>query len=119
MKGLFRCSYHLSRILELSPKSQHQVAQAYMVQLSRGLHQTQIDNGSWDNSVYLLPVQDLVSKVLFGGTERELETIFKYRESLRKLMKGQGSDNIGTDARGDSKGWKKKDKKEGDGEAGQ
>ncbi len=91
-----------------------------MVQLLSSIHQAQIENGNWENSIHLLPFQDPVSRILFGGTECELETIFNYREPLQKLRKSQGSE--GGDANGDGKGEgkrsKKWEKKGGDGDAG-
>ncbi len=88
----------------------------------RALYQAQLDNGSWETATLLLPERDPASRAESGGTEHQLETIYNYKDSLRKLCKGQGGKDgeadhgKGQDGKGAGKGGRRKDK---DGAAGQ
>jgi hypothetical protein len=109
MKGLHRLHYHISHALTLGLRGENDQSHAYLAQTLRAIYQVSLDNGSWETASYLLPRRDPVTKVEFGGTHKELETIYAYREALKKLKKSQ-------DPSGEPKGeGKGKAKKEGDG----
>ena len=109
-RGLQRCHFHLSQILELQLRGQGEQAAAYTVQLLRALHQTCLDSGSWESSALFLPKQDpLLDKQKFGGTQAELETVAAYHDAIKKLQRAHSESTKG--AKGGGKG--KDNKKEG------
>ena len=122
MKGLHRMHYHLSYALTLSLRGDQEECQAFIVQMLRAVHQCSIDNGSWDTASLLIPRKDPISRLEFGGTHRELETIFSYQKALKELKKtvdapgGGGGGDKDKSAKGSGKGNdKQKDKKGGGG----
>ncbi len=76
-----------------------------------------LDQGGWETAVYLLPERDALSRTEIAGTEQQLETIFNYRESLKKLRRAQGggdgekSDPNKSNDKGAGKAGKRKDAK--------
>ena len=44
-----------------------------------------IDNGSWENSALLLPVDDPLHQEKFAGEATEMRSVFKYRRALLEL----------------------------------
>ena len=121
MKGLHRMHYHQLYAVTLSLRGEQEECQAFMVQMLRAGHQCSIDNGSWDTASLLIPRKDPISRLEFGGTHRELETIFSYQKALKELKKtsdapGGGGGGGDKSAKGSGKGNdKQKDKKGGGG----
>jgi hypothetical protein len=113
MKGLERIHYHLSKILTLNVKGLTQPSMAYMIQLLRAINQTSLDQGSWETAEHRLPERDPLARVEFAGTEGQLETIFQYKDSLRKLRRGQGNADKDTDDEEKPKNPKKQAKGDG------
>ncbi len=105
MHGLHRTHFHISHILALILRQQTEQAAAYAIQLLRATHQAQIDGGEWGTALHLLPQRDPIQRIDFGGTERELETIQNYKESLAKLRRGQHAKDPEA-AKGGGKGGK-------------
>ncbi len=101
-------------------KRQHAQAEAYMMQLLRSLHQVVLDQGNGSVAMHLLPRADPTERPTFGRTQRELETIAAYTESLRRLRRQQSSAGYGGDANDDVKkgGNPKKKKGHGKGNSG-
>jgi hypothetical protein len=89
LKGLQRCHVHASHVLGLLLRDQSLEAAAYLVQYLKALHQVVLDQGSWENASLLLPRQDPISQVEYGGLPAELETAASYRDSLKKLNEKQ------------------------------
>ena len=79
--------FHASHILGLMLKDRPRVAEAYLVQLLRALHQVAIDGGQWDTGTLLLPTPDPIYRYQFGGTEEDLEVIAGYQDTIEKLRK--------------------------------
>jgi hypothetical protein len=87
MLGLKRVHWHVSHILSLSLKDKRREAQAYMVQLLRGLHQVTLDGGSWEVASLLLPNRDPCARDHFGATERELEAVVAYQKAMKEIRR--------------------------------
>lgn len=96
----------LGRVLGLALKGQSEECAAYLVPILRSAQQASIDGGGWQTAMHLLPRDDPWERVLFGGSQGDLETIAGYQEALRKLRKGagRGEDGAHDDAKGGSKG---------------
>ena len=112
----------MSHALELGLKGQNDECAAYLTTLLRAIHQANIDGGGWQTAMHLLPRDDPWERVIFGGSQGDLEVIAGYQEALRKLRKGsgRGEDGAEEDSKGGAKGggrgsWKKKETGGGDG----
>lgn len=89
LRGLHRCHFHASNVLNLMMKGKEKEALAYQVQFLRALHQVNLDGGVWTTAMWLLPKADPIDRPLFGDTAKELETIAAYQEALKKLQSRQ------------------------------
>ena len=58
---------------------------AMLVQLSKGMHQAAINQGSWEIGSLLIPTEDPLARLEFGGDEEEMLRVQSYRRSLRDL----------------------------------
>ena len=86
MVGLWRCHYAVGHILELLEHRELEQAAATSVQLLKALHQTALDQGSWSNSMLLLPWDDALRADLFGGDEDEMMAAAKWNRGIRDLQ---------------------------------
>ena len=85
MLGLKRCHWHLSHALAYFFRGRKQQAEAYMVQLLKGLHQVALDGGSWEVASLLLPARDPCQREQWGASERELEAVASYRKAMEEI----------------------------------
>ena len=51
----------------------------------KSLHQVALDKGEWQIGGLLLLQPDPLALAEFGGEEREMEDVYRYRRSLREL----------------------------------
>ena len=97
--------------LDVLKRGEVELTGAMLVQIEKAIHQVAIDSGSWDNARLLLLSTDPMSREAFGGTEAELESIFKYRKSLKELQLQSNALHVKTteeDAANDDGGDKRK-----------
>ena len=86
-KGIQKMHFHTSHILDLLLRNRPDQAAAYCCQLCRALHQVSLDQGGWDAASLLLPRQDPLTRIRFGGSAAEMEVVANYRDTIRKLEK--------------------------------
>ena len=85
MAGLHEAYMLVLEIVQLHHDNQPEMAGALAVQIAKALHQVALDKGSWENATLLVPLEEAGERSLFGGDERELRGIYKYKKSLREL----------------------------------
>ena len=56
-----------------------------------------IDGGDWSNAALLVPTPDLLGRRQFGGAEREMERVQKYKRGLLDLKKKVKDKEDGTE----------------------
>ena len=94
MAGLDKTVMLFLEVVQLHHDKQPEQASALAVQACKALHQVALDKGSWENAQLLIPLEEVGERSKFGGDERELRGIYKYRKSLRELRTlGQGQTN--------------------------
>jgi hypothetical protein len=103
MLGLKRIHWHLSRALEYGLAGNQKAHQAYCVQILRGIHQSVLDGGGWENASLILPGEDPCSRDRFGATEAELQAIASYKDAQRRILgksagRGKGGETEGDNA---------------------
>ena len=88
-----------------------------MAQILKSLHQVALDQGAWLSAQHLLPGGDPIDRVAFGGSHQEMEAIAGYHDAIRKLKRGQGSEDTKKEPKGKGagKGAGKDKEKEKDG----
>ena len=60
-------------------------AKALLVQLMKTLHQVAVDKGSWEVGSLFLLQPDPLALAEFGGEEKEMEDVYRYRKGVREL----------------------------------
>ena len=85
MRGLWRCHWLLSDALQHADVNDREQLLGLLVQSLKCLHQVALDGGSWDAASLMLPEEEPGYRAPFGGNERELEVIYKYRKNLAEL----------------------------------
>ena len=85
MKGLWRCHHALSELLTLQESGDTRQAIAFNIQLLKALHQVALDRGDWSSAALLIPSADPLAREAFGGEERELLEVHRYKKALRDL----------------------------------
>ena len=83
--GLHRAMNLFLEVVQLHHDRQPDQACALAIQAAKALHQVAIDKGSWENATLLIPLEEVGERSKFGGDEKELRGIYKYRKSLRDL----------------------------------
>jgi len=97
MSGMFQVSMYVLEIIQFHADGEAEKGGALAVQLAKAIHQMAIDKGSWENAVYLIPLEEPGERSRFGGDERELKSIYKYKRSMRELRLGGKKDEKGGD----------------------
>ena len=87
MKGLWRAYHMMHEALQLSLHGSPEHTQAYLVQASKAIYQTALDQGDWANAVLLVPTPDPLARPDFGGTPQELQKVHQYRKALAELRR--------------------------------
>eukprot|EP00973_Karenia_brevis_P035831 4945493-Karenia_brevis.AAC.1 len=85
MRGLFKAFHGCTEVLQLMESGEQAQAQASLIQLVKGLLQVALDKGDWATAQLLLPWQDPTARAEWGGDEKELEEIYKYRRAIKEL----------------------------------
>ena len=85
MNGLWRCHYAVSEALQMFVEGHTSHGIAMLVQVSKAMHQAGINQGSWEIGALLIPTEDPLGRVEFGGDAEEMYSIQSYRRSLRDL----------------------------------
>ena len=86
LRGLWRCYHILSEVLDMWDLQQKPApAKALICQAMKCLHQVALDKGDWQIGGLLLLQPDPLALAEFGGEEREMEDVYRYRRSLREL----------------------------------
>ena len=93
LRGLWRCHYIFSEILQTSESASVDEVQAMIVQASKCLHQVALDRGSWDTAQLLLPTANPLQLDEFGGDPEELDVIHKYNSAMSDLKKRHTDNN--------------------------
>ena len=90
MRGLWRCHYIGSEILEHMARGNHQLAEGHLVQMLKALHQAALDKGQWKHASLLMPTADPLARVDFGGNESEMRKIHTFGKALSQLKEKHG-----------------------------
>ena len=98
MTGMWRVHHALSHVLQLQVAGEHVKATALTVQLSKALHQTALDQGTWKVAAKMLPFTDPLQRVEFAGSAREMKAIQKHLKGLKELQGGQKNPKTDTPA---------------------
>ena len=85
MTGIWRCHHATSEILQMLVDGHVEHATALTVQLLKAQHQAAINQGSWEIAAMLLPTEDPLSRVEFGGDHEEMKRIQSWRRGMRDL----------------------------------
>ena len=85
MRGLWRCHYALSDILQAATEKDNGKVIGYTIQMLKCLHQVALDRGSWHQGQLLLPEVDPLAQDEFGGDPSELQVVHKYTQALKDL----------------------------------
>ena len=120
MVGIWRIHYILSEALQLLVEKRYEHGTGLSIQLLKAISQVATDGGSWQNAMWLVPLEDPIGTEDFGGDEAEIEEIYAYKKALLELkVQGSGS---GRDTNKDefwwnpkTKQWEKKTKGKGKG----
>ena len=86
MVGLWRCHLGIQQALQLIADKDTSHGTAYLVQLSKAIHQVALDGGSWENAQHLLPSADALEDPSFGGLEGEMLKVQRYRRAIKDLL---------------------------------
>ena len=86
-RSLQRCHYLVSVILEELLREEPERAARRAVLTLQALHQTSLDNGSWQIGWLLTHVEDPFEKKLFGGGPQSLQHVTSYLKSMSELAK--------------------------------
>ena len=86
-RSLQRCHYLVSVILEELLREEPERAARRAVLTLQALHQTSLDNGSWQIGWLLTHVEDPFEKKLFGGDPQSLQHVTSYLKSMSELAK--------------------------------
>ena len=86
-RTLFRMHVLLGAILQLLLKGEALQAQALTVQGLKSVHQSALDQGSWQNAWLLTGLADPTQRQRFAGEEHEMEIIAQYSKTLDELEK--------------------------------
>ena len=113
MTGIWRCHHATCEVLQMLVEGHYQHATAMVVQLLKAQHQAAINQGSWEIASMLIPTEDPLSRVEFGGDHEEMQRIQSHRRALRDLRttmarSPQGDMEEPEHAGGKSAGKKKK-----------
>ena len=82
---MWRCHYYTAEALQMFIEGHVQHGIAMLCQLMKAQHQAAINQGSWDIAVLLLPTEDPLGKVEFGGDAEEMIRIQGHRRAMRDL----------------------------------
>jgi len=91
MRGLWRCHYMTSEILEHALRQEHEVTCALLCQLLKCLHQVALDRGSWETSQLLWVSEDVLGRDVFGGEEAEMQVVQQFQKARKELLVKQPS----------------------------
>ena len=85
-RGLYRVHFLLHDVLH-RVALQNDVARgmALLTQLCKAVHQAVLDGNSWGNASLLLPVEDPLSNIEWGGSFGELEGIATFHKAMDDL----------------------------------
>ena len=86
MVGLWRCHLGLQQGIQLLLDKDGPHGVAFLIQLSKAVHQVALDNGSWENAQHLLPCPDSLEDPTFGGLEHEMLRVQRYRKATKELV---------------------------------
>ena len=89
MRGLWRCHYLCSDVLQAMSEQRYDYAQRYLTQILKSLHQVALDHGAWTTAHLLLPVEDPFAAEEFGGNMFELQAAHQYQSALGELRKAR------------------------------
>ena len=110
LRGLWRCHYALSDILQAAVSDDKAKYLGNTMQMLKCLHQVALDNGSWHQGQLLLPDPDPLAQDEFGGDPNELQVVHKYSQALKDLKSkkqhgtGDHEDDDGKEPKGGGKG---------------
>jgi hypothetical protein len=85
LRGLWRCHYMISDILQAAIADDQAQVVGLSVQMLKCLHQVALDRGSWQQGQYLLPQADPLAPEEFGGDPSELRLVHRYTTALKDL----------------------------------
>ena len=89
MKGLWRCHYLMSCLLEKSATEDLVHLQAAIVQSLKAIHQVCLDGGSWAHGAHLMPVLDPLLPEEFGGEMAELKAVSEFTSAVSELRRNR------------------------------
>ena len=125
-RTLQKCHYLVSIILEELLREEPERAALRATLTLQALHQTCLDNGSWDVGWLLTHVENPFEKRLFGGDPQSLQNVTSYLKSMNELAKttqglrakgyGKGDQEDQEpvkEGKGNKRGQKNKDKEKG------
>ena len=107
MTGIWRCHHATCEILQMLIDGHHKHATAMCVQLLKAQHQAAINQGSWEIASMMLPTEDPLARIEFGGDHEEMQRIQSYRRGLRDL-RTNASRGIGPEEEPDGEAKPKK-----------
>ena len=91
MVGLWRCHYSVAQVLEHLEHRRVEQAAATCCQILKAIHQTALDQGSWNNSMVLLPWDDALRPDIFGGDPDEMMAAAQWNRGIRDLQSQVGA----------------------------
>lgn len=112
-KGLQRCHYLVSVILEHLLRREPEKAALQTVLTMQSIHQASLDNGDWQIAWMLTHVEDPFQRRLFGGDAGALQHVTSYLRSMNELAKT--TDNLKKKGAGKGDGDDQEKEKEGKG----
>ena len=91
LRGLWRCHWLLSNVLQSQIEGEQEFAAAFVCQTLKCLHQVALDQGAWHTGHLMIPLEDPLAAEEFGGSPEELMIAQQYRTALADLRKtGKG-----------------------------
>jgi hypothetical protein len=94
-RSFFRIHYMMSECIQtLAVEKNHATGTAMLIQLHKALHQSVLDNGSWEVAALMWPGHDPLAGDEFSGEPVEMESVYAYRKALSELRlkhKGVGA----------------------------
>lgn len=76
----------MSHVLELLEYHKVEEATATAVKVMKAVHQTALDGGSWNPTVFLLPWDEPLSRYLFDGDEEETIATAAWNRGIKDMQ---------------------------------